>query len=554
MIKRWSQMLPWVAIAVSPLFGVSPALADEGLLQMMQTVRHRQPVPPNLRSQTKTFSSSTAPNSFNQVTNVSELKDVAPTAWAYEALRSLVERYGCIVGYPDRSFRGDRALSRWEFAAGLNACINTMERLLQENVAVLKADLDKLKRLAEEFRAELDALGVRIDNLEVRVAYLEDHSFATTTKLFGETQVVFSGVGGNEAANGPPGSPITNGQITANYQTRLNFDTSFSGEDRLRVRLRAANFQAARGGTNLTDFNFYANTDGAIQLQKVQYRFPVGENLTLWAAPVRITLDDVSDPLAPYTNSLTDGAIAFFGAIAPMYLIGDDEGPGLAALYEFTDELNLGVMYSATNGNDPSPGKGFFNGTYQVATQLTYAPSPTTGVAFAYSHAYFANGFVDDGTSVLGFEGVANSDAPFGNLATSADNFALVWTWQLLDWLSMEGWGMYTNASGDSGDRQGDTADIWNWKFSLAFPNLFRESNVGVITVGQPPYASNITNRNDIADALPSTVDTPWLFEVFYLHTVNDNISITPGVTYIINPENGRDPIWVGTVRTSFKF
>jgi hypothetical protein len=458
------------------------------------------------------------------------------------------------VGYPDRTYRGDRALTRWEFAAGLNACINTVERLLQENVAVLKADLDKLKRLAEEFRAELNALGVRINNLESRVSYLEEHSFSTTTKLYGETQVVFSGLGGNEAANGAPGTPISNGQIAVNYQTRLNFDTSFSGTDRLRVRLRSANFQFARAGTNLTDYNFSANTNGAVQLQKVQYRFPVGDKLTLWVAPVRITLDDVSDPLAPYTNSLTDGAISFFGAIAPMYLIGDDEGHGLAGLYQFTDNLNLGVLYSATNGADPTAGKGFFNGTYQIATQLTYTPAANVGIGLAYSHVYLANGFVDDNSSLLGFEGVSNTDAPFGNLATEADNFAVIWTWQLLDWLSIEGWGMYTNASGKSGDRQGDTADIWNWKFSLAFPNLFQDSNVGVITVGQPPYASNISNNNGVVDALPATIDTPWLIELFYLYTVSNNISITPGVTYIINPENGRDPIWVGTIRTSYKF
>ena len=60
-------------------------------------------------------------NTVSQITSVSELRDVTPDAWAYEALKSLVERYGCIVGYPDRTFRGDRALSRWEFAAGLNA-------------------------------------------------------------------------------------------------------------------------------------------------------------------------------------------------------------------------------------------------------------------------------------------------------------------------------------------------------------------------------------------------------------------------------------------------
>ncbi|HBB32401.1 MAG TPA: hypothetical protein DC064_11540, partial [Cyanobacteria bacterium UBA9273] len=44
-----------------------------------------------------------------------------PGDWAYEALRSLVERYGCIAGYPDGTFRGNRAMTRYEFAAGLNA-------------------------------------------------------------------------------------------------------------------------------------------------------------------------------------------------------------------------------------------------------------------------------------------------------------------------------------------------------------------------------------------------------------------------------------------------
>ena len=107
---------------------------------------------------------------MGQVTSVSELRDVQPTDWAYEALKSLVERYGCIVGYPDRTFRGDRPLSRWEFAAGLNACMNVMERLIQENVAVIRADIDKLQRLAREFEAELAALGSRVDHLETRTS------------------------------------------------------------------------------------------------------------------------------------------------------------------------------------------------------------------------------------------------------------------------------------------------------------------------------------------------------------------------------------------------
>src|SRR5919202_1603402 len=67
---------------------------------------------------------------MSQITNVTQLRDVSPGDWAYEALRSLVERYGCIAGYPDGTFRGNRATSRYEFAAGLNACLQQHERLI----------------------------------------------------------------------------------------------------------------------------------------------------------------------------------------------------------------------------------------------------------------------------------------------------------------------------------------------------------------------------------------------------------------------------------------
>jgi len=59
-------------------------------------------------------------NSQSQVTSVSQFSDVQPTDWAFQALQSLVERYGCIAGYPNATYRGNRALTRYEFAAGLN--------------------------------------------------------------------------------------------------------------------------------------------------------------------------------------------------------------------------------------------------------------------------------------------------------------------------------------------------------------------------------------------------------------------------------------------------
>ena len=82
---------------------------------------------------------------LEQVTNVSQLRDVSPGDWAFEALRSLVERYGCIAGYPDGTYRGNRAMSRYEFAAGLNACLQQIERLLGSGTGnfATKADLTR---------------------------------------------------------------------------------------------------------------------------------------------------------------------------------------------------------------------------------------------------------------------------------------------------------------------------------------------------------------------------------------------------------------------------
>jgi flagellin-like hook-associated protein FlgL len=118
------------------------------------------------------------------------LSDVSPRDWAYEALRSLVERYGCIAGYPDGTFRGNRSMSRYEFAAGLNACLQQVERLIASSTSefVTQNDLGTLQRLMDEFNTELTTLGTRVDKLEGRVAFLEDHQFSTTTKLSGDYQ------------------------------------------------------------------------------------------------------------------------------------------------------------------------------------------------------------------------------------------------------------------------------------------------------------------------------------------------------------------------------
>lgn len=121
------------------------------------------------------FSMNDPEDPMSQVTSVSQFKDVQPTDWAFQALQSLVERYGCVAGYPDGTFKGNRALTRYEFAAGLNACLNRVNELITTATedSLKQEDLARLKKLQEEFAAELATLRGRVDNLEARAAEIE---------------------------------------------------------------------------------------------------------------------------------------------------------------------------------------------------------------------------------------------------------------------------------------------------------------------------------------------------------------------------------------------
>jgi hypothetical protein len=140
---------------------------------------------------------------IGQVTSVSQFSDVQPTDWAFQALQSLVERYGCIAGYPNGTYRGNRALTRYEFAAGLNACLDRVNELIATATAELvrKEDLATLQRLQEEFSAELATLRGRVDALEARTSELEANQFSTTTKLSGEAIFSVSQAFGDRVAN-----------------------------------------------------------------------------------------------------------------------------------------------------------------------------------------------------------------------------------------------------------------------------------------------------------------------------------------------------------------
>lgn len=481
---------------------------------------------------------------MSQVTSVNQLRDVEPTAWAFEALRSLVERYGCIVGYPDRTFRGDRALTRWEFAAGLNACMNVMERLIQEGLAVLREDIDKLKRLMKEFETELAALGARVDNLEQRVAFLEDHQFSTTTKLRGEVVFALSDAWGDFAAQPGGDSGIDPElQTTFAYRARLNFETSFTGKDLLRTRLQAANiprYGLGQTGTNVTRLAFDENTNNSVEIDDLWYRAPIGP-VTLWVGANALNLDDVFRTANPFWSDSGSGALSRIQRYNNLVYRGPD-GAGAAARFNlFDNALGVTITYLAGNGANPDQGAGLFNGSFSGGAQLDFS---LWGVDLAatYVRSYQTGSGANNTTLTKGVSN-QNADLPFGSgISFGADRFGLQGSVKLFDFINASAWGGYAKAYETGGDGE---SEIWTWNAQLFVTDLFDWEGFGVgLGGGMPPQGQS--NR----DA------TTYMAELQFRVPITDNILLTPGAYAVFNPESNsdNDTIFVGVLRTTFKF
>lgn len=483
-------------------------------------------------------------NALGQINSVSQLNDVSPQHWAYNALRNLTERYGCIAGFPDGTFRGDRSLTRFEFAAALNACLQKVEQIVAAapgsapTDAVTRDDLAVLFRLQEEFNAELTAIGGRIDSLEGRVDAVEDAQFSTTTKLGGE--VVF-------AVGATFGEDAVDEQIAFGQRTTLAFETSFSGRDNLAVELRTGNqsdFVDASGGVNAAAIDIAEDIeDGQIVLDALAYSFPVGDRLTFNIGAVG---QDVTDVLPELNPDFSDEATGGFATliIENELVYGGPQDVSFGVNVELTEDLFLDVFYGTTDaGTDPS--EGLFASDNNIAAQLTYAVTDDIDVAFTYARTYQEEGNVE----IAGTGSDIGADPFEGASAATANRFGIESNFRIGEKVSLALWGAFANVEAVSGDRDGDEADLFSVVGTLAIRDLGKEGNVLGIAAGIPPKVTSLDGGDD-------DPDTSFLVELQYRYQITENIQITPGIYGIFNPNHDSDnaDAFVGLVRTTFLF
>ncbi len=484
---------------------------------------------------------------IGQVTSVSQFSDVQPTDWAFQALQSLVERYGCIAGYPNSTYRGNRALTRYEFAAGLNACLNRVNELIATATGdlVKKEDLATLQKLQEDFSAELATLRGRVDSVEAHTAGLEANQFSTTTKLNAEVVIAIASVISGNTVNGQK----VNQNTVLGDRVRLNLDTSFTGQDLLRTRLQATNLDPFSKTATFTpegDFRFAGgNNSNGIVIDALLYQFPLGKKTGVTLEANAGAIDDFTNTVNPYLDGDGGtGALSQFGTRNPIYYLVN--GTGIGIKHEFSDNLELSLGYLANDAASPQPSSGLFNGAYGAIAQLTVKPSDqiTLGLTYinAYKNTFFANG---SGGSNNANDNILQN--------ASSNSYGIEASFQPSSKFVIGGWAGLTKArvlSVTPGD-----AEIWNYAVTLAFPDFGKKGNIAGIIVGMEPKVTSVSSSLSNA-GINKDPDTSYHIEGFYQYKLSDNISITPGIIWLTAPDhnNQNDDIVIGTVRTTFTF
>ena len=509
--------------------------------------------------------------SQEQVTSITQFTDVRPGDWAFQALTNLIERYGCVAGYPNGSFKGGQALSRYEAAALLNACLDRVTEVT-----------DELKKLMQEFEQELAVLRGRVDGLEAKVGELEATQFSTTTKLNGQATFVvganaFSGSAINTGANtfnraaneftGRPRTPVTLPNATTfNYDLQLTLDTSFTGKDLLRSKLRAGNFgQSVFGGEPHAlslavleaafeeDCGSETDCGDVVAIDKLYYQWPIGSGFTATLG-ARVGQEEVL-ALWPsvYPSDTILNVMTVNGAPAAY---SKNVGAG-AGLWWQNNGFSVSTTYIAANGDSGNPsvtaedgggGLGNRNSGATGSVQLGYQQEQW-GLAAIWTYVQSETQFVPGATPFTHSAIDHNSDA-----ATNAWGLSAFWQPLRSGWLpSLSlGWGINSTSYSTSQPR-GSLSTSQSWMVGLQWTDVFQKGNDFGLAVAQPVFATALTGG-----VTPN--DGNYVWEWWYKFQVTDNISITPALIYLSRPLGQVTPAgesfsqFGGLVKTSFSF
>lgn len=457
--------------------------------------------------------------------SVGDFSDVKPTDWAYQALKSLVERYRVIAGDANRKFRGNQPLTRYEFASALARTFSAVQDLLADALEeYVREDAIIIQRLRREFAVNLQELEKRIDRTEVKAAEIQANLFSTTTKL--QAQTIIAATGGINTSN----------RIVA--RSRLSLHTSFRGRDRLITELEAGNSGdntiGQESGENidlLGNHGIFADASELkygqfspdLRLRRLAYSFHPHQDMTVTIG-AKISPRDYIDQNSYAGNEAINFSSGLFlnNPLIIQNQIDRQGGAGIAVNWQPKDSsLAARGLYIAANADNPDgeADQGLFGDNRQGSLEVEFQPIEQLKVKLQYTNALVNS--TDINAFGLNAEYKFNRNlGVFGRVGIG----------------KYEGFNTRLN-------RDLNTHPL-SWSVGVGLRNVVIPTTLAGVAIGQPFVTG------DIGDATQTNL------EAFYNLPLSDYISVTPIFSLVINPNNdsSNGTIWQSSLRTVFSF
>jgi hypothetical protein len=370
-----------------------------------------------------------------------------PGDWAYDSLKDLTN---------SPKFNGN-SVTRLEAAAELNNLIAGGEGLM--NGAAIG-------RLSDELGSELAIMKGRVDGLEARVNGIEAGGFSDTTTMSAGAGFL---IGATDSASGQTGLN-NNDTVQFEYILEVDFNTSFTGDDKLNIEIETGN-GLTNVGADKTGLDWGSSNADVLKIDDINYSFPVGS----WDMAVGHSMDASKTwPNACSMNNMVDN-LGDCGAANSVDLSGN---VSLSAATGFGDGWELGLGVSSIAGKTDTTSSGLFTkeGTDLYGLALGYE-SDAFGFTVAYSDKDTAN-----------YYGLVAYYSP-EELPTTFSGGVEV-------------------GNPDSGE------DTTQWAFGIS------------TDVGEGTLSANIGTNGKIAD----NAEEIYAYDLSYEYPLNDSMSITPFV------------------------
>jgi len=359
-----------------------------------------------------------------------QFSDVVPGDWAYTALVNISESYSCADSAYTQSLKGGQALTRFEAAALINACLDGSIAS-----ADVSADAD---RLAREFGTEMAILKGNAEGLEQNASEFNAGQFSSSTSVSGEVNFLV-GARSHENFSGSCSDSCPEA-LHSKYSYEVNTSTSFTGQDALIATFDAGNTTSGE----LLQTDSAVTSSSAVQISSLYYTRPFGD--FLFAGGPLFDMDS----LVPTTTS-TYSNEGFFNSrwLGPNAKSLHDLGgyPGLALAYTAENGLNGGISAISVGGSTATQGIFTDEGADMVTLSVGYDGSNYGGgvIYTLYDNPdaiikQSVSGFTDTPT-FIGFGGYYTAsddlDISFGVdfIDIGINNYVTISAWSLgLDW------------------------------------------------------------------------------------------------------------------------